>query len=107
MLKKRQQQQQQQGKVAPLPFLLSSLITTRKPRRLEMDDDEFEDLEDSIISGEPSPYDEPNAGKDFYVPKQLCAPARIRSSSFVRFGYWCAPISISRHEPTNVSSSYG
>ena len=76
MLKKRQQQQQQQGKVATAtPFLLSSLITTRKPRRLEMDDDEFEDLEDSIISGEPSPYDEPNAGKDFYVPKQLCALA--------------------------------
>jgi GTP-binding protein EngB required for normal cell division len=75
MLKKRQQQQQQQGKVAPLPFLLSSLITTRKPIRLEMGDDDFEDLEESIISGEPSPYDEPNAGKDFYMPKQLCVPA--------------------------------
>ena len=76
MLKKRQQQQQQQQKVAPLPFLLSSLITTRKPIRLEMGDGEdFEDLEHSIISGEPSPYDDPKAGKDFYQPKQLCVPA--------------------------------
>ena len=42
----------------PRSFLLSSLITTRKPRRLmEYDDDGFEDLENEIISGEPSPYD--------------------------------------------------
>ena len=54
-----------------------------------MDDDEFEDLEDSIISGEPSPYDEPNTGK-ISRAKTVVRPGRIRGSSFVRFGYWCA-----------------
>ena len=66
-----------QQKVPPLPFLLSSLITTRKPRRLmEYDDDGFEDLENEIISGEPSPYDIPaDQMEPMPTPKQVSIPA--------------------------------
>ena len=66
-----------QQKVPPLPFLLSSLITTRKPRRLvEYADDDFEDLENEIISGEPSPYDIPaDQMEPLPTPKQVSIPA--------------------------------
>ena len=66
-----------QQKVPPLPFLLSSLITTRKPRRLvEYEDDGFEDLENEIISGEPSPYDIPaDQMEPMPTPKQVSIPA--------------------------------
>jgi GTP-binding protein EngB required for normal cell division len=66
-----------QQKVPPLPFLLSSLITTRKPRRLiEYADDDFEDLENEIISGEPSPYDIPaDQMEPLPTPKQVAIPA--------------------------------
>ena len=66
-----------QQKVPPLPFLLSSLITTRKPRRLvEYEDDGFEDLENEIISGEPSPYDIPaDQMEPTPTPKQVSIPA--------------------------------
>ena len=66
-----------QQKVPPLPFLLSSLITTRKPRRLmEYEDDGFEDLETEIISGEPSPYDIPaDQMEPLPTPKQVSIPA--------------------------------
>ena len=63
------------GAPASVPPLF--LITTRKPRRLmEYDDDGFEDLENEIISGEPSPYDIPaDQMEPMPTPKQVSIPA--------------------------------
>ena len=56
---KAQKQAAAQQKVPPLPFLLSSLITSRKPRKLEEYDDDEYDTADDIVLGAPSPYDIP------------------------------------------------
>ena len=86
-------------KGAPLPFLLSSLITTRKPRRLmEYDDDGFEDLENEIISGEPSPYDIPaDQMEPMRAAKQVSIRRRILSCP--------CPLTATPRVTTTVSSS--
>ena len=65
-----------QQKVPPLPFLLSSLITSRKPRKLMGDDDgEYDDASD-VVLGEPSPYDVPKDQQESLAPpKQVAVPA--------------------------------
>ena len=70
----------QQQKVPPLPFLLSNLITSRKPFKLVGDDDDEYDDASDIILGAPSPYDVPKdqQGGDA-APKQVAVPARIPS----------------------------
>ena len=66
----------QQQKVPPLPFLLSSLITSRKPRKLMGEDDEEYDDASDIILGAPSPYDVPkDQQEDLTPPKQVAVPA--------------------------------
>ena len=65
-----------QQKVPPLPFLLSSLITSRKPLKLVGDDDgEYDDASD-VVLGEPSPYDVPKDQQESPAPpKQVAVPA--------------------------------
>ena len=65
-----------QQKVPPLPFLLSSLITSRKPLKLQGDDDgEYDDASD-VVLGEPSPYDVPKDQQESLAPpKQVAVPA--------------------------------
>ena len=65
-----------QQKVPPLPFLLSSLITSRKPLKLVGDDDgEYDDASD-VVLGEPSPYDVPKDQQESLAPpKQVAVPA--------------------------------
>lgn len=66
----------QQQKVPPLPFLLSSLITSRKPRKLMGDDDDEYDDASDVVLGEPSPYDVPKDQQEPNVaPKQVAVPA--------------------------------
>ena len=66
----------QQQKVPPLPFLLSSLITSRKPLKLEGGDDEDYDEAEDVILGAPSPYDVPKDQQEELIPpKQVAVPA--------------------------------
>ena len=67
---------QAQQKVPPLPFLLSSLITSRKPLKLQGgDDDEYDDASD-VVLGAPSPYDVPKEEQEELAPpKQVAVPA--------------------------------
>lgn len=97
----------QQQKVPPLPFLLSSLITSRKPRKLMGEDDEEYDDASDIILGAPSPYDVPkDQQEDLTPPKQVAVPAPDpalprrstartpatgTASSSRRASGWCAP----------------
>ena len=66
----------QQQKVPPLPFLLSNLITSRKPFKLVGDDDDEYDDASDIILGAPSPYDVPkDQQEEMLPPKQVAVPA--------------------------------
>ena len=66
----------QQQKVPPLPFLLSNLITSRKPFKLAGDDDDEYDDASDIILGAPSPYDVPkDQQEEMLPPKQVAVPA--------------------------------